>query len=313
MPKFTKLIAVGRARTKKEIRATRYPYFNLIRLVKEPCARFKCTVCHNNPFNINAPMKWIFVCLIVGMGCACWFNSATLAYATLAVMAFLIVHLLYEEDWEAHKGGLAQLREPLLERTDGDHLTDELVREVAAFAERLFGPGSDYTNWLAMIEQRVQEVGSETEVVTENAAELEGLREPAVRTHVRIIPDDADVISALSALRAFKTGAENELSRLRTKANELKAPVNNVRRLRAMSGADTTANTKAIERTIQDVTDHIFTSLKALSLSTSVAIQTAALATGGNYASSAKKIAKTTAEDAEDPAKNAVTQRRRGQ
>ncbi|MBP6945031.1 hypothetical protein KBB85_03340 [Patescibacteria group bacterium] len=241
------------------------------------------------------------------------FNSAPILLSTVVVGVILLVHAFYVEDWEAHEDDLAQLRVTLLGRTDGDHLTDEVTHEIAEVADRLFGPDSDYANWLAMVEQRAQEVGSETEVVTEDAATFGGFREPAVRTHVRIIPDDADVISALSTLRAFKTGAKNELNRLRTKAHELKAPVNNIRRLRAMSGADTTANTKAMESAIQDVTDHIFTSLQALSQSTSAAIQTAALATGGNYANSMKKLAKTAAEDAENPTGNAATQRRRGQ
>lgn len=312
MPKFDKLIAAGKTQTRKEVRATQYPILNPLRLVEGPCSRLKCDHSHNkNPFDLGRPFVGALASFVVGVLLSAGFHSVYILLGSAAITAFLLAHEFCSEDWEAHKNDLAQLREPLLARTDGDHLAREVVRQISEVVDRLFGPQSDYASWLAMIEQRIQQVGIKTEVVTENAAELGGFRESAVRTYVRIISDNADLPSALAALEAFKTMAENELNRLRIKAEELKTAVEDLDRLRAMPGADISKSTAAMEHTIQSVVDHIFTALENLQTQTATAIQAAALATAGNYASSLQKqLPKTATEDpALADAKNAAAAR----
>lgn len=164
------LLKEERKRYARPIKKTRYPFFNLVRLVR-------------GPYDVISGKRMSWVRMIVRassvpLGSAFaialnrWTDQLPMSFAvvvSLIISAFISMHLAFGDIWWKHRKELKALRDKLLAKTAADHLVAACERIIAERREALIGEKSPLTAWLQRFEGGSEEVRSAEEALHEQS------------------------------------------------------------------------------------------------------------------------------------------------
>lgn len=271
---FRKIISKQRRADEKMIRRTKRPILNLWRLIRDPCRMVGCASTGDHVLGgFVVPMTLLIIAIVMSLliffilsfGDETNMHFVGWPLWIIATSAFLVLILGNIPSWNFHADALKQIRDGLLAKKEGDYLATGLREAISATVEKLFGNQSDFQRWDEALEGRGKETGAPAEE-TLREDPLAGFRDPAFRTGVRIITENAEFAKALESHRAFSKESNKTISALHEEATKIGEAANRAQRLRGLPKAERVAKNELarMEAAIQKGVDEIHARLAKL-------------------------------------------------